>query len=161
MPVAGGPALTVVDTGSIDNGGQVSPDSRWIAYMSNESGKPAIWVQPFSPTGKPSGKRKVSKDGVLSSARWRKDGREIVFIDADGFVTVVPVKTDGNFSFGPEPLFRLPKEFLAMSDALGPFFDAAPDNQKFLVLLPANRTPIDEFTVVLNWPDAMKKEADK
>jgi hypothetical protein len=36
--------------------------------------------------------------------------------------------------------------------------DATPDLQKFMVLVPANRTPLDEFTVILNWPNAMKKQ---
>ena len=101
----------------------------------------------------------VSKDGGLGGPRWRKDGRELVFIGADGYLTAVPVTTEGNFSSGiPEHLFQLPKDFLALSPVPGQFFDASPDNQKFVVLTPANRTPLDELTVILNWPNAMKKK---
>ncbi len=52
-------------------------------------------------------------------------------------------------------LLRVPR--LGMSFP-GQFFDATPDNQKFIILTPANRTPLDEFTVILNWPSAMKKK---
>jgi hypothetical protein len=100
----------------------------------------------------------VSRDGAFGGARWRKDGRELLFIGTDGYVTAVPVITEGKFASGtPEPLFKLPKDFLALSPVPGQFFDATPDNQTFVVLTPANRTPLDEFTVILNWSNAMKK----
>jgi Tol biopolymer transport system component len=159
MPTDGKPGLIVVNDGFVNNGGSVSPNGRWIAYRSNQSGRNEIWVQPFpTPDGKTTSKFMVSRDGAFGGARWRKDGRELLFIGTDGYVTAVPVTTEGKFASGtPEPLFKLPKDFLALSPVPGQFFDATPDNQTFVVLTPANRTPLDEFTVILNWPNAMKK----
>src|SRR5206468_4205346 len=105
------------------------------------------------------GKWMVSKEGALGGPRWRKDGRELVYIGSNGSVMAVPVTTEPNFTSGtPERLFQLPKDFLALSPVPGQFFDATSDNQRFLALIPANRTPLDELTVVLNWPAAMRKQ---
>jgi hypothetical protein len=70
----------------------------------------------------------------------------------------VPITSEANFTAGsPQRLFQLPKNFVALSPVPGQFFDTTSDNQKFLVLVPANNTPLDELTVVLNWPTAMKR----
>jgi hypothetical protein len=157
-PVNGGQPVSAVKTGFQDSGGYVSPNNRWIVYRSDQSGRNEVWVQPFPPTGKAPMKWMVSKDGALGGARWRKDGRELIFIGVDGYVMAVPVTTEPNFTSGtPERLFQLPKELLALSPVPGQFFDVTGDNQKFMALVPANRTPLDEFTVILNWPNAMKK----
>jgi hypothetical protein len=135
-----------VNTGFTDNGGYVSPNGRWVVYRSNESGRNEMYVQPFLPSGRASGgKWMVSKGGALGGARWRKDGRELVYIAADGYVMSVPVTIDASFTSGtPERLFQLPKDFLALSPVPGQFFDATSDNQRFMALIPANRTPLDE-----------------
>jgi serine/threonine protein kinase len=160
MPVHGGPPVTVVKTGFQDNGGYVSWNGRWVVYRSNESGSNEMYVQPFQPGARVSGaKWMISKNGGLGGPRWRKDGRELVYIGANGYVMSVPVTTEPNFTAGtPEPLFKLPKDLLALSPVPGQFFDATSDNQRFLILVPANRTPLDELTVVLNWPAAMRKQ---
>ena len=101
----------------------------------------------------------VSKGGSLGGPRWRKDGRELIYIGADGYVMAVPVTTEPNFTSGtPERLFQLPEDFLALSPVPGQFFDATSDNERIIALIPAIRTPLDELTVVLNWPAAMQKQ---
>ncbi len=62
------------------NQAQFSPDSRWIAYHANESGRFEVYVTPFPPTGKPS---LVSSGGGVQPV-WRQDGRELYYLGLDG-----------------------------------------------------------------------------
>jgi hypothetical protein len=76
-------------------GSPASPDARWIAHMSDESGREGLYVQAFNPGSKPGiaqvlGKWMVSRDG-LGVARWRSDSKELVFISADGAIMSVDV----------------------------------------------------------------------
>src|SRR5262249_17882734 len=82
MPLDGRPPIIAADNGFNDNGGYVSPNNKWIVYRSNMSGRNEMWVQAFPPAAKPKDAPKwmVSKDGALGGPRWRKDGRELVFI---------------------------------------------------------------------------------
>jgi Tol biopolymer transport system component len=100
--------------------GSFSPDGRWIAYLSNESGRTEVYVRPFAagPSGPPSlgaGKWQVSKDGAASAAnmgppRWRNDGKEIIFMDPNNAMVSVEVNGSGTgFQIGsPKPLFTAP-----------------------------------------------------
>jgi eukaryotic-like serine/threonine-protein kinase len=140
--------------------GSFSPDSRWIAYDSDESGRSEVYVRPFlttGPSGAPSlgeGKKwQVSKDGGSSFPKgWRSDGKEIIFQSLKGSPMAVEVSTNGTaFEAGiPRQLFALP-----LGSSL---WDVTADGQKFLVPVPSGaqgaRTPI---TVVLNWQAELKK----
>jgi hypothetical protein len=93
----------------------------------NESGTVQVIVQPFpDPSG---GKWQVSgKEGTF--AKWRRDGRELYYLDPEGQIIAVPVETEHNFEFGrPTPLFKTP----------GPNtpYEITPDGQRFLVLADA------------------------
>ena len=154
--------IPVIQTPAAELGGYVSPDGRWIAYLSDESGKQELYVQAFSPGAKPgsspvSGKWMVSK-GSLGMARWRADGKELVFIGADGAMMSVDVTTDPVFdASAPKLLFQLPRSVLALSPRPGALMDATRDLQRFLVTVPAASSARQEFTVVLNWQAALKK----
>jgi len=139
--------------------GSFSPDMRWIAYTSNESGRSEIYVRPFSasgPSGAPAlgeGKWQVSKDGG-NNAKWRADGKEIIFqAPPNGTAKMaVDVKTNGTaFEAGiPQRLFQSPDDY---------GWDVTGDGKRFLLsVLPlgqqAAQVPI---TVVLNWPAQLKK----
>ena len=71
--------------------GQFSPDGKWVAYMSNESGRSEVYVQPF-PSGQ--GRTQLSSGGG-GQPRWRSNGRELFYVTIDGTVTAVPMGTDG------------------------------------------------------------------
>jgi serine/threonine protein kinase len=77
--------------------GQFSPDGKWIAYQSNESGRFEIYVQPFGALGKVNGKWQISTDGG-AQVRWRPDGKELFFIALDGQLMAVPIRvvSDGH-----------------------------------------------------------------
>jgi Tol biopolymer transport system component len=139
--------------------GVFSPDGRWIAYVSDESGRDEIYVRPFlasGPSGAPSlgeGKWQASKDGAAGAlARWRADGKEIIFTGPNNSPMAVEVSANGTaFEAGiPKQLFALPPG----SDS----WDVTADGKKFLVPVPPGahgaRTPI---TVVLNWQADLKE----
>jgi Tol biopolymer transport system component len=154
IPVVQGPATEL--------GAYVSPDSRWIAYLSNESGRQEIYVQPFTPSWKaaglsaPSGKWLVSNKGSLGLARWRGDGKELLFAAADGTLMAVDVMLSPTFKAGvPQPLFRFPSEFLAQTRTPGSIADVSRDHQRIFVLMPAPEAR-QGINVILNWPSLLK-----
>jgi hypothetical protein len=135
--------------------GQVSPDGRWLAYNSNESGQYEIYVRNF-PT--PAGKWKISQGGALF-ARWRRDSRELFYYAADGRLMAVPIKTDSGFDVGAAvPLFEA-RMFNGPNNATGirQQYDVTGDGQRFLLNVPIEDTPSLPITVVLNWTTALKK----
>src|SRR5262249_13148285 len=107
LPVAAGTAgegkpRPYLQTPFSETQGQCSPNGRWIAYTSDESGQAQIYVQSF-PTG--GGKYQVST-GAGTQAKWRRDGKEIFYIGADGKMMAVNVKTEGKFEADtPRALF--------------------------------------------------------
>jgi len=137
-----------------------SPDGRWIAYSSDESGKDQIYVRPFdaasigssSSGGAPlTGKWMVSKDGG-NAPLWRHDGKELFYMGAGGNLTAVDVSTSGVFQAGvPKTLFKVPAGVV--------FFDVSPDGKRFLMAAPTatSASPLPKFTVVLNWQAVLKK----
>ena len=70
--------------------GQFSPDGRRIAYVSDESGQPEVYVRPFPSSSTAGGASQVSSGGV-TQPRWRRDGNELFDISADSHLTAVPV----------------------------------------------------------------------
>jgi len=141
--------------------GRFSPDGRWIAYHSNESGRNEIYVRPFdaasltassAAAGLPvSGKWMVSKDGG-TTALWRHDGKELFYLSLDGKVMVVDVSTSGVFQAGiPKMLFKAPDGVL--------FWDVSADGKRLIMAAPSggSTAPPPTFSVVLNWQSALKK----
>ena len=125
-----------------------SPDSRWMAYTSNESGRNEIYVQPFPPSG---GKWQVSVDGG-EYAYWRRDGKEIIFGTLDGKIMAADVKLGATFDPGvPRQLFQLPGRLA------GERFAITADAQRFLVPLVPQAQDRPMLTTVLNWTADIKK----
>ena len=132
-----------------ERAGSFSPDGKWVAYSSNESGRYEICLTPFPAE---EGKRyTVSNQGGASPA-WRRDGKEIYFVAEDGRLTSLPVTIRGaDVQFGrAESLF--PVDSSDFSRAYEPSWDG----QRFLIAMPA--TPGGAaFTVMLNWTQALGK----
>ena len=84
------------------NQSQFSPDSRWIAYHSNESGRFEVYVTPFPTTGKP---LPVSSGGGVQPV-WRQDGRELYYLGLDGTLNAVAIRTGDQPEFSTRPLFQ-------------------------------------------------------
>lgn len=144
--------------------GEISPDGRWLAYHSTESGRSEVYVRPF-PSG--SGKWPVSTDGGVY-VRWRRDGKELFYVNnISGFsgspLMAVSIQTDGStFRAGiPKVLFDTHLSAGTRHPG-GPAnsFAVAPDGQRFLLPMTAGsaREPAPStITVVLNWPALLKK----
>ena len=98
-------AVSVSDTTFVESQGQFSPDGRWMAYMSNESGRQEVYVRPFPGPGD---KWLVSSAGG-GWPRWRRDGREIFYLARDGTLMAVSVDAAGSsFVVGAgRPLFKV------------------------------------------------------
>jgi serine/threonine protein kinase len=134
----------------------VSPDGKWIAYASNESNQYEITVQSFpDPAG---GKWPISTNGGLYP-RWRQDGRELFFVDADGRLVAAAVTTAGGFvPGGTTPLFTLPVVVPGIPVGGAYPYDVAPDGQR--VLIAVLRTRATEarvpLTVTTQWTSLLK-----
>jgi serine/threonine protein kinase len=140
MPLDGSrEPFVVLETPADERGGNFSPDDRWLAYHSNQSGRYEVYVRPFVPPG--SGTAAISSvpqwqvstgGGVYS--KWRSDGRAVYYQSLDGQIMAVPVTVSGgDVQVGaPVAVFR-PGLFGASSDInLGRQWDVAPDG-RFLV----------------------------
>ena len=104
----------------------LSPNGRYVAYLSNESGQREVYVLPF-----PEGGRKVtvSTNGG-TQIRWRRDGQELFYVQ-DGTLMAVSLSTEGEFSAGsPEPLFAHSR---LKSQARTPQYDVSLDGQRFIL----------------------------
>jgi serine/threonine-protein kinase len=113
----------------------LSPDGRWLAYESNETGDDEIYVRPFPNAGE--GKWQVSNNGGLNP-RWSRNGREIFFINRDGQMSVAEVSTTGGFRVGQRSsLFDLDERGI-FSAANYTGWDVAVDGQRFLMVQFAN-----------------------
>jgi Tol biopolymer transport system component len=134
----------------------VSPDGRWVAYQSNESGRFEVFVQTFP---MPGGKWQVSNGGGVAP-RWREDGKELFYYAADSQLMAVPVSGDEKaFQVGvPAPLFKI-RLLLGPFSAVGFIqqYDVMPDGQRFLLNLPVDDSPISPVTVVLNWVEELTR----
>src|SRR5437763_7406566 len=133
--------------------GQISPDGKWLAYASDESGNWEIYVTTFPGTA---GKWQVSRGGG-NEPRWRGDGKEIFYLGPNGMITAVPVSSQGGFATGtPTPLFQFHgRAAISSTDAFS--YDVTKDGKRFLVNRYVKPEKITPLTVVLN---ADAKSAD-
>jgi len=129
-----------------ENNGSISPDGRWMSYISDESGKLEVYVQSF-PT--PGNKYQISTAGGFAGA-WSKDGKQMLIAGLDGTILSVDVQTTPSFRAGtPRALFKLRPDFAG--------FSIASDNQRLLVSVPIGQAATSSITVELNWPAAAQK----
>jgi Tol biopolymer transport system component len=144
---ATGGEVTLLETPFNEGAGKFSPDGRWMAYVSNESGQPEVYLRPFVIVdGTPSlgAKWQVSNTGG-TAPRWRGDGKELFYRNPDGAIMVADVSVDGTLvrTTLPRQLFALP---LTVNN-----WDVMPDGQRFLVLRSVAAPIPDPVSVVLNW----------
>jgi eukaryotic-like serine/threonine-protein kinase len=145
LPAAGGDPSPLVASEFAESPGEISPDGRWLAYRSNETGRDEIYVTSFPVPGR---KWQVSA-GVGHMPTWRGDGREIFYRDPSGLYAAEVDGTRAVFEVGAvSRLFDLPAPFAA-----GRQYDVTPDGQRFLVAEPMQATDASPVTLVLNWPE--------
>lgn len=128
---------------------QLSPDGRWLAYQSDESGRAEVYVVSY-PQG--AGKWQVSTNGG-ADPYWSHAGNELFYLSGDGRLMSVPTPVGSSFTPGtPNALFRVQVEQGTRRNVYCP----SPDGKKFLFLVPAgqNQTPM---TAIVNWRGNRKR----
>jgi hypothetical protein len=149
-PVEGRKPFPVVQTRFNERDAQFSPDGKWIAYQSDESGRYEIYVQPF---GVPGGKTQISTEGG-AQVRWRRDGHELFYIGLDERLMAVPIRLDSTAmavdAGTPVPLFQTRVGGSGGAIRSGPQqYAVSTDGQRFLMNAVEQAAP--PLTVVLNW----------
>ena len=139
----------------VEMASRFSPDGRWVAYASDESGKREVYVQGFT-RGKPaSGVRwQISSGGALHPA-WRGDGKELFYLTLEGKLMAVTVAAAGTaFRYGtPVALF----DTRIASPNSRWEYDVTADGQRFLLVEPARQTESRPLTMVINWQAGLKR----
>ena len=131
--------------------GAFSPDGQRVAYVSDESGVPEVHVRSF-PAGT-AGKWTISTGGGYQP-RWRRDGRELLYISGKGELMSVDVGPDSSFSATrPRRLFQMPI-YGGGPSLNNRYWDLTPDGQRFLATTTAEGAGTSTLTVVLNWRSA-------
>jgi Tol biopolymer transport system component len=147
-------ASPILATVYAESSGAISPDGKWLAYQSDETGNNEVYVQPFDPTTSSTQPRwLVSVDGG-SLPRWRGDGGEIFYMAPTGAMMAVAAHPAGSeFLYDkPQLLFQtrtLPKNPWNL-------FDVSSDGQKFLVNVPLEWSSTAPIKVVVNWNDKLR-----
>jgi hypothetical protein len=136
----------VIQTEFSESQGALSPDGRWIAYTSDETGQPNVHIQPFLRAG---GKHRISPNGGRNP-HWRADGRELFYLDAAGTMTAVPIDPTAGPAAGlPKTLF--PAGIVSTNN----MYAVTKDGQRFLVNRSAAiATPL---TVIVNWTSTLQQ----
>src|SRR5271169_3286023 len=138
---------------SVLRNAQFSPDGKWVAYASNESGKWEIYVTSF-PDAR--GKWEVSTGGG-EQPRWRGDGKELFYLSLDAKVMAAPVTTGAHFDAGtPVALFQsTPRQPVLVYDLF--VYDVSRDGQRFLINTQVKQAESAPMSVILNWPATLNK----
>ena len=154
MSMADRRAGPVLDTIYTEGYGALSPDERWMAYMSDESGRYQVYVQPFDGVSRGSKRRyDGSTEGGGGLPRWRADGQELFYLTGGGRMMAVKVRPQGDEfrNDPPESLFQTRTDPNTFN-----WFDVAPDGQRFLINLPLEWPNSSPITVVTNWTPRVK-----
>jgi eukaryotic-like serine/threonine-protein kinase len=144
--------IPLVRTPFEERDAQFSPDGKWIAYQSNESGRFEIYMQPFPGPGAP---LPISTGGG-AQVRWRSDGTELFYIAPDGNLMTVSMQTDSSGIPKPGNAVRLFLTHVGAVEDISPaHYLPSSDGQKFLMdtIVEENAAPI---TVIVNWKPPSK-----
>ena len=145
VPMSGNATPAIVLGESFNEGlPAISPDGRWIAYVSNESSVDEVFVARWNASTATAGSATLVSRGGATAPRWRRDNRELFYQSAAGGIVAVPVT--GDRIGEPIPLFDAPSSQWAVAE----------DGQRFLFALPVSQGAPIPFTLVLNWQSATK-----
>ena len=130
---------------------QISPDGRWIAYVSDESGSQEVYIQNFP---SPGNKLQISTGGG-SQPKWRRDGKELFYVSLDKKVMTVQLK--GNSTLEPGiPLVLFQTQIATWVEARNQYVVSA-DGQRFFINTPLKQIASSPINVMVNWSTTLKK----
>lgn len=147
----GKPPVPFLQTAFMEVSPRISPDSRWVAFTSDESGSNEIYITTFPTAGR---RKRVSTAGG-TGARWRDDGKEL-FFQAKGNVMAATVQTTMTGTGAPEIQIGVPRVLFGLPDGRGPWVPGK-GGQRFLVAVRQAPAPPAPITVVLNWDAARSR----
>jgi Tol biopolymer transport system component len=140
-------------TGFNEEQGRFSPDGRWVAYVSNQSGLSEVYVRElatdFSSGSASRGGSVLVSHGGGTAPRWRGDGRELFYLAPNGKMMAAEVSASQEFHAGPPtPLFQAPPGVVVG--------DVTADGKRFLLVTPVGPSASVPFTIMLNWSEELK-----
>jgi len=151
--------IPLVATGNVEQAPAVSPDGRWLAYLSDETGRHEVYVRPFPDTERR--KWQISEGGAYAPL-WSHDGSELFYVNADREMVAVGVNSGPAFDAREQPVLFTVSADCAVSVVKG-FYDISPDDQRFLMRRTvegrADRESVDTRRLILvqNWFQELKE----
>jgi WD40-like Beta Propeller Repeat len=147
--------FVVVQTNSDERDPQFSPDGKWIAYESDESGRFEIYVQPFPGPGS---KRPISTTGG-AQVRWPRRGNELFYVALDNRLMAVPIRVDAERQVvaAGDPVALFTTHIGAAATVRRQQYVVSPDGQRFLMNTIKEEASTSPITVVQNWKPLQRK----
>jgi len=146
-------ARPLLQSPSLVRNAQFSPDGKFVAYSSSETGNWEVYVSPFPGFGS---KWQVSRGGG-EEPRWRGDGKELFYLGPDSRLMAVDVKNSSGFEVGP-PVALFPIHLRQPLSAMDFFsYDVTADGQKFLVNTKVDSSTSAPLSIILNWSSEIEK----
>jgi Tol biopolymer transport system component len=155
MPLNGDGTPTVFLATEFDeHSAMFSPDGRWLAFVSDESGREEIYIQPYPGPGK---KNLISTDGGREPV-WSPDGRELFFRSEDKLMAVA-IPAEQELAIGT-PRIVFEESYVSFPGG-GNSYDVSPDGRRFLMVRRGQKTVPTRIHIVLNWLEELKKQAPR
>jgi serine/threonine-protein kinase len=137
-----------------DGNAEASPDGRWLAYDSDESGQFEVYVRPYPDTDR--ARWQVSGGGGKQPL-WSRDGRELFYRDFAGSLFSVPVTRNASFTAGRPQKILDNRLYLGAGRSLAArAYDVSPDGRRFL-FLKAQSSDTTSLVIVVNWTEELKR----
>ena len=155
-----GPSRTqpLLQTPFVERHGQISPDGKWLAYQSNESGRPEVYVRPFPDLD--GGRWQISTSEGIQPA-WGPAGRELFYIDGDRRLMAVATREENRALVASNPVVVVDGQFYPGANPAGPrMYDISSDGKRFLMLEAGSAggdADVAGIVVVLNWAEELKR----
>ncbi len=150
------PRPLLANPGYDESAAALSPDGRWLAYASDETGRTEVYVRPFPNVD--DGKWQISTSGGQAPL-WAHSGRELFFVDAGRNMMATPVIGGATFRAGaPSVLFRLDAGIFLTANEFYTPFDISPDDKRFIMArqVQGAQTEAARFILVENWFEELK-----
>jgi eukaryotic-like serine/threonine-protein kinase len=157
LPARGGTPAVYLNSAVNEIQPELSPDGKWLAYVSDESGPPEVFVQPYPADGR---KYPVSSGGGVQPS-WRKDGAELFYLTLAGTLSAIRVNTHptNGLELGrPQELFGF--DISGSGPDAATLYSAMPDGKRFLIAerpTKDDQGAVEPITVVVNWLSALSQ----
>ncbi len=141
----------LLNTKYTERNAELSPNGRWIAYQSNESGTYEIYVRPFPSIN--DGRWQISTGGGTRPV-WNRNGLELLYVTLNGTLMSVPVETGATFSSG---IASQLVDFSQTTLDVGRFYDVSSDGKRFLIAKDDTQQGGAQIRVIQNWHEELKR----